>query len=131
MGLFNDDLNKAAIAIAKIDILLDDLEEKLKMGHSKKSLVEDFLAIAYIARVGVFDRAEKNNWPSTIPISIPRGLTKYDKTTLEKALTTTLGRLITMANNNELEALIVGVLDRDAVFYELEKAMPKNVTNSF
>jgi hypothetical protein len=132
MGLFNDDLNKAAIGIAKIEGLLDEVENKFRMGYSEETLIEDILAIAYVSRVAILDRVERNRWPLSTPISIPRGIIRFDKTTLYNVLEATLNRLEAMSNNNdEIKALVSGILERNVIFHEFEKAMPKHVIDSF
>lgn len=119
MRLFNDDLNKTAVAMGKVIKLLDDVQGKMSWNYDLLEHKEDFYGIAYVCRVGILDRIEKNNWLMTSPISIPSGIIKFKRDTIATGLMKTVVRLKEMVQNDvSLEIEVIGILDRTRFFHE-------------
>ena len=119
MRLFNDDLNKTAVAMGKVIKLLDDVQSKISWNYDLLEHKEDFYGIAYICRVGILDRIEKNNWLMTSQISIPSGIVKFKRETIATGLMKTVVRLKDMVKDNvSLENEVNGILDRTRLFHE-------------
>jgi len=119
MGLFNNDLNKTAIAMGKVIKLLDDVQEKLSWDNDLYENKEALYLIAYVCRVGILERIEKNNWFLTGPISIPSGIFKFKKVTIAQGLMLTVIRLREIVQNDVfLESNVAEILERERFFHE-------------
>ena len=119
MRLFNDDLNKTAVAMGKVIKLLDDVQGKMSWNDDILDYKDDFYGIAYVCRVGILDRIEKNNWLMTSPISIPSGIIKFKRETIATGLMKTVVRLKEMVQNDaSLEMEVNEILDRTRFFHE-------------
>ena len=119
MNLFNNDLNKTAIAMGKAIKLLDDVQGKLSWDNDLYEQKEALYLIAYVCRVGILDRIEKNNWFMSGPISIPSGLFKFKKITIAEGLMQTVFRLKEMVIDDVfLESNVNEILERKQFFHE-------------
>jgi hypothetical protein len=60
-----------------------------------------------------------------LPISIPLGIFKARKETMENALNITIGHLLELTeDHNEVYYTVNNILERGNLFYEFEKILP-------
>jgi hypothetical protein len=128
MGAF--DLNKVAIAMGKILKQMPELERKSQSWFSIDENKEDFYVMAYVARISILDVMEQNSYMrnGTLPITIPLGIFKTRKETLENALNITVGHLLELTEgHDQVHHIINDILERGHCFYEFEKMVPPEV----
>ena len=119
MGLFNDDLNKTAVAMGKVIKLLDDVQGKLSWDNDLYEHKEALYMIAYFCRVGILERIENNLWSMNMSIAVPTDMFKFKKVTLATALMQTVVRLKEIVQNDVyLKNEINEILNREKFFYE-------------
>ena len=124
MGLFNLDLHKTAIVTAKVIHLLNNLESSVHSYIDIEENKEDFYFLAYVVRVGILDRIEKNQWSLMHPITIPTGLFGVNKTNINQALLLTLGKLKDLVKNHYLiSSYIEEILRKDDYFWKIDKML--------
>lgn len=122
MGLFNQDINKMATTIGKVIAFLDELDGKIESKYDIYEQKEAFYLAAYICKVGILERIDKNNWSMNTPIFIPTGFLKSRHETIIIALNLTLGKLMMMAkDDNIVTEDISEILSKGDLFYEFEK----------
>lgn len=124
------DLNKVAIAMGKILLALPDLEAKGTDFFSINCNKEEYFSVAYMARVSILDIIEENSFMrnGSLPITIPLGIFKTRKETMESALEITVGKLLDLANEHEQVSFIINdILKRGKYFYQFEKMLPPEV----
>lgn len=127
------DLNKVAIAMGKILLTLPKLEAKGTDFFSINSNKEEYFSIAYMARVGILDRIEENSFMrnGSLPITIPLGIFKTRKETMETALQITIGKLLDLAEEHEQVSYIINdILERGKSFYQFEEMLPPEVLSN-
>lgn len=123
MALFNDNLNKIAVNVAKVMKLLDELEPQIIRGDDVYEHKEDFMFISYICRVGIIDRIDNLSLVSLI--FIPMGLFRTKKMTIGLALEDSIGRLKRITNKDVVTyEYIEHILDKKRGFYEFDKMLP-------
>ncbi len=126
------DLNKVAIAMGKMLKSLPLLEQKGSDYSAIEYNKEEHFAMAYLARVGILDRIDKNpymNNPS-LPITIPLGIFKTRKETMGTALYITVGKLLSLSENNEsVNSRVIDILERGDFYYEFENLLPPELIN--
>jgi len=119
MGLLKDDLNKTAVAMGKVIKLLDDVQGKLSWGNDLYEHKEALYGIAYVCRVGILDRIEKNHWSMNMPIAIPSGIFKFKKMPLATALMQTVVRLKEISQQDvTIENNVNDILDGVGFYHE-------------
>lgn len=124
------DLNKVAIVMGKILLALPELEAKGTDFFSINSNKEEYFSIAYMARVGILDRIEENSFMrnGSLPITIPLGIFKTRKETMETALQITIGKLLDLADEHDQVRFIINdILERGSSFYQFEEMLPPDV----
>lgn len=124
------DLNKVAIAMGKMLKVLPSLEAKGIDFFSIDSNKEAFFTLAYMARVGILDRIEENSYMrnGNLPISIPLGIFKSRKETIDSALDITVGKLLEITEgHNQVHSIVNNILERGEAFYEFEAMFPPEV----
>lgn len=126
------DLNKVAIAMGKILKMLPELEEKGTDFFSLNNNMEEYYALAYMARVQILDVIERNNYMQNdlLPITIPLGIFKTRKENMGTALQITVGKIKSLTEeHNKLHFIVNDILGRGKSFDEFEAAMPEWVLN--
>jgi hypothetical protein len=118
MGLFNDDLNKTAVATAKVIHLLGDLEPSVKSHYGMQNHKDDFFFYAYIIRFGILDRIEKNKWSLMQPITIPTGLFGTNKTNIGLALNLKL-----VKDDYLISGDVEDILSKRGLFWEYDRML--------
>lgn len=124
------DLNKVAITMGKMLKALPELEAKGTDFFSISDNKEEFYAIAYMARVGILDRIEDNHYMQNgnLPVTIPLGIFKTRKETMESALKITIGKLLDLAEeHNQVRYVVNDILKRGKSFYQFEGMFPPEV----
>lgn len=121
MRLFNDELNKAAVAIGNFNKLFDDIyihrEDLLNVDERNEIISFSLCLVAYILRVDILDRIERNAWSMTMKIAIPLGLFRFRRETLLSALTQIIMRLKSMLQENETaESRVNDILDKKGYY---------------
>lgn len=127
------DLNKVAIAMGKILKMLPELEEKGTDFFSLNDNMEEYYALAYMARVQILDIIERNNFMQNdlLPITIPLGIFKTRKENMVTALQITIGKIKSLTEeHNKLHFIVNDILRRGRSFDEFEAAMPEWVLNN-
>lgn len=125
MGLFDNDINKMATAIGKAIAFLNEIECRIESKYDIYEQKEGFYLVAYICKVGILERIEKNNWSMNTPIYIPTGLFKSRRETITMSLNLTLGKLMKMIKDDYIvNEYINEILSRGDLFYEFEKTLP-------
>lgn len=128
MALFNDELNKTAVAIGKNMKLLDELAPKIINGDDVYENKDGFYILAYTCRVGILDRIVKNGYGPTYGIFIPLGLFRTKKATISYAISMTIGRLKAMSvKNSEVAQNVIDILEKKEAFYQIEAMIPVNI----
>lgn len=123
-------LNAVAIAMGKVLKVLKDVEAK---GIDKESLEENketYYVLAYMCRVAIMDRIEENSWMQHkhIVISIPLGLFKKRRETMENAIEITIGKLLSLVSEHEkLRCTVEDILENGSAFDEFERLFPQHV----
>lgn len=126
------DLNKVAIAMGKILKILPELEEKGTDFFSLNDNMEEYYALAYMARVQILDVIERNNYMQNdlLPITIPLGIFKTRKENMGTALQITVGKIKSLTEeHNKLHFIVNDILMRGRSFDEFEAAIPEWVLN--
>lgn len=129
------DLNTVAINMGKVLKLIEDIEPKAYNCAGVREQREEFMFVAYICRVGIYDIIECNNYMMLnplIPIRIPLSMFRSRKETLMSALTLTVGKLKELvAIESGTAELVESILNKGQAFYELEKMLPKGTRERF
>jgi hypothetical protein len=122
------ELNKCAIAMGKIIIMLSELEPKIQNEKDVLDNKETFYSLAYLCRVGILDRIENNDWIKTsTPIVIPLSMFTHRNETIKSGFLLTVGKLRDIASNNfEIYSKVENILNKGNLFYEFEKFIPPN-----
>ena len=125
MALFNDDLNKVAVTTAKVITLLERLEPNIQSFFDVDDYKDDLFFIAYIIRLGILNKIEKNRWSLMHPIAIPTGLFGFNKTTISAALDLTVGKLKELVKEDfRISDYIENILQKGNCFWEFDKLIP-------
>lgn len=128
------DLNRVAITMGKMLKLLPALEDKGTDFFSIDDNKEEFFTLAYMARIGILDRIKANTYMRNgrLPITIPLGIFKSRKETMEKALDLTIGKLLKLSEgHNRVHSIVNNILEREKSFYEFEALLPLEVRYKF
>ena len=127
------DLHRVAICMGKVLKMLDELEPSVKCGDDVFEHKEDFCVLAYMCRVGILDRIERNSYMRNpyLPIRIPTGIFRSRKETMSSALNLTIGRLKEIVSKDVVtELYIKDILNHQGVYYEYERILPNNLKQS-
>jgi hypothetical protein len=128
MGTINNDLKMVGVAIGKILLMLNELESKISNGNDVNNNKEEFASLAYLCRIGILDRIEKNNWNEFTPITIRTGIFSSQKTTLESGMELTLGRIYKLVEMDlDTEGYVLDVVHKRNLFDLFDSQItPKN-----
>lgn len=127
------DLNRVAVCMGKVLKMLNELEHSVKSGDDVYRHKEDFCILAYMCRVGILNRIERNSYMANqqLPIRIPTGIFSSRKETMDSALNLTIGRLKEIASKDAVtEKYIEDILNNQGVYYEYERLLPDNFKQS-
>lgn len=126
------DLNKCAISMGKVIKLLAELDAKTTNGNDVYENKEEFLMLAYICRVGILDRIEKNTYIGMeVPVKIPTGFFSSRKETVYSGVNLTIGKLNDIVKMDiTTQNLVEGILEKTDIFYEYENMLPESFKNS-
>jgi len=103
----------------KIQILIPKVEKVSDIN----AFNEEVFILAYIARKGVLDRMEKNNWPWETYILVPSISRKV--TTLFDAFAKTVGEIDHIAEQLDLTGIVNEIMEKGDAFYQLENSIPE------
>lgn len=123
------DLNRVAVCMGKVLKRLNELEHSVKCGDDVYARKEDFCMLAYMCRVGILNRIEKNSYMANpqLPIRIPTGIFSSRKETMDSALNLTIGKLKEIASKDLVtEKYIEDILNHQGIYYEYEQLLPYN-----
>lgn len=126
MGLFQNEYSKTAVVIGKVKLLMDEYQSK-SWEYQFKESYELAMLLAYISRVGILDRLEKNNWNPTAKISIPTGMFTQYSTTLREALFSTVYKLQTVFMFCQSD--IQNVFDKGEKYIEMKREISQEQLN--
>jgi|GEM_PF-2577000 len=93
MGLFNNDSSKTALSMGRVILILKDIESKVNNGADIYDFKDDIEFMAFISRVNILDRIEKNNWNQHSIVTIPTGVVSTIKVSLSEGLMLTVGKI--------------------------------------
>ncbi len=127
------DLNKVAITMGKMLKILPLLEGKGTNFFSIDSNKEEYFSLAYMARIGILDRIEENSYMrnGNLPITIPLGIFKSRKETLNSAINITIGRLLELSEeHNKVHFIVNDILKRGRSFYEFESMLSPDILST-
>lgn len=116
-------LNKIAISMGKMNKMLDGIETKIRSAVDARKNWEDLVLYAYICRIAILDRIDEHRGHLTenLPITIPLGLIRTRKETMESAINLTVQRLYDIAYlDEEVGFNVEMVLRRKGKFDEID-----------
>jgi len=105
-------------------LIIQTLIPKIQKTNNIDSFNEDVLVLAYIARKGVLDRMEKNNWAWETYIIVPSISRKV--TTLFDAFAKTVGEIDHIAEQLDLTDIVNEIMEKGDAFYQLERSLPES-----
>lgn len=118
------DLNRLAVTMAKVEKLLDEVENDIETISDLEEKWDDLCIIAYVVRLGIIDRIIQNPYMQNNPnlaIRIPTGLFSSRKETITSALDMTLGRLQRLASqSSRVERDVESVINQGHRFHEID-----------
>ena len=123
------EFNNLAKEINGMNVALQELIPKIERNYDHSEFSEEIMVLAYVARRGVLDRLEKFNWTMDAKISVPtidRG-----QITLMYALSQTVVKLQMLSVKLEISDIVEEIMERGDAYYQLERILPKEVTESF
>jgi hypothetical protein len=123
------EFNNLAKEINGMNVALQDLIPKIERSYNHSEFSEEIMVLAYVARRGVLDRLEKYNWTMDAKISVPtidRG-----QITLMYALSQTVVKLQILSVKLEMSDIVEEIMERGDAYYQLERILPKEVTENF
>ena len=103
----------------KIQILIPKVEKVSDIN----AFNEEVLILAYIARRGILDRIETNNWDWETSIIIPS--ISRQVMTLWDAFAKTVGEIDNIAEQLDLTGIVNEIMEKGDAFYQLEKSIPE------
>ena len=124
------ELNRVAICMGKVTALLDDMQPFTTDSDTIYENIEDFCIIAYMCRVGILDRIKANSFMRNpmLRISMPLGIIKFTRVSMEKALELTIDRLTQMVKDDIVTSNVVNeILLKGESFYSFEKLLPDDL----
>ena len=95
-------------------LIIQTLIPKIQKTNNIDSFNEDVLVLAYIARKGVLDRMEKNNWAWETYIIVPSISRKV--TTLFDAFAKTVGEIDHIAEQLDLTDIVNEIMEKGMPF---------------
>lgn len=104
-------------------LMIQALIHKIQRTTDIDSFNEEVFILAYIARKGVLDRMEKNNWPWETCVLVPSISRKV--TTLFDAYAKTVGEIDHIAEQLDLTGIVNEIMEKGDAFYQLEKSIPE------
>lgn len=126
------DLNKVAIAMGKVILMLPELESKGTDFFTLSDNMEEYYALAYMARVQILDVIERNSYMQNdmLPITIPLDIFKTRQENMKTALDITIGKIKSLTEeHNKLHYIVMDILDKGDSFYAFEQALSPSVIN--
>ena len=124
MGIF--DLDKIAMTMGRLLLVMPELEAVGNDSDAIYNNKEHFYCYAYLARIGILDYLDKH--PLYVDITIPLGIIKTRKETMNSALDITIGRLLELCENNTLvHENVEEILHRVGMFDYIETGFPPEV----
>lgn len=122
------ELNKLAISMGKVIIMLSDLEPKIKNGNDIYKHKDDFCVLAYTCRVGILDRMERYSWMQPqVKIRIPTGIISLRTETINSGLYLTVGKLKELVSFDVVtEKYVESILNKQDIFYQYDELLPDN-----
>lgn len=122
MSIFNNDFTHTATVISLVIKSLNELEQQLWSSNDIYGHKDDFMMVAYMCRLGILDRIERNGWNLSAPIKISLGgLFNLETITLAVAVQYTVGRLKKMVSDDYMTSIYVQeVFDKKGVFHQLD-----------
>ncbi len=121
------EFNKIAKGFNGIYPMINELEVKIDSSINESSLQQDLFVLAYLCRKEILDRMESNNWDMNTSIIVP--FMSKGRITLTYAFNKTVLRLHKIAEDLEVYEIVIGILDRDDNFYEIENSIPIHIKN--
>lgn len=116
-------LNKIAISMGKMNKILDGIETKIRSAADARKNWQDLVLYAYMCRIAILDRIDEHrgHLDDYTPITIPTGLIRTRKETMESALNLTVQRLYDIAYlDEEVGFNVEMVLRRKGKFDEID-----------
>ncbi len=111
-----------------MNVMIQDILPQIERNPSREEYRETILVLAYIASKGVNDRLEENDISMTAKIMVPT--IKRGFITVAYAYEQTVGRLMKLANLLDMDEVVNEVIEKGQAFFELEKNLPKEITNN-
>lgn len=128
MGIF--DLDKIAMTMGRLLLVMPELEAVGNDSDAIYNNKEHFYCYAYLARIGILDYLDKPPLylSHNVDITIPLGIIKTRKETMNSALDITIGRLLELCENNTLvHENVEEILHRVGMFDYIETGFPPKV----
>ena len=128
MGIF--DLDKIAMTMGRLLLVMPELEEVGNDSDAIYNNKEHIYCYAYLARIGILDYLDKHPLylSHNVDITIPLGIIKTRKETMNSALDITIGRLLELCENNTLvHENVEEILHRVGMFDYIETGFPPEV----
>lgn len=128
MGIF--DLDKIAMTMGRLLLVMPELEAIGTDSDAIYNNKERFYCYAYLARIGILDYLDKRPLyiEYNVNVTIPLGIIKTRKETMNSALDITIGRLLELCENNPLvHENVQEILHRIGMFDYVENGFPPEV----
>lgn len=124
MGIFsnisNNEINKLSCSIGSAIMLFNDIEYSINRDNIAEYKTHLF-KIAYICKIGILDRIERNSWPLNFKIIIlPTEYFGFKRIPLATALALSVGKLNQIAEYDyNIAQNINDILSGEGPFYNL------------
>jgi acyl CoA:acetate/3-ketoacid CoA transferase beta subunit len=127
-GLFKKakEYNKLAQSMNAIYGMLQLVTSKASI-YNRDQYYETVITMAYIAKRGVMDRVEKNQYPLTSKIVVP--LISTDYIILLGAMAETVGAIRLLAEKLLMTDDVEEVMRGGKLYYDVEKVLPDDAKN--
>jgi len=113
--------NKLAKAFNGYYQMIQPLVEK----SNYEDIRDDLFIIAFLARKEIIDRMEVINYKLTTRIVVP--MMPGNNKTLEYAYLQTVGKLMTLGENQGYSDEVQDILDKGNLYFELENTIPSHL----
>lgn len=128
------ELNKLAVTMGKVMLILADIEPKISYEMDVYDHKEELCTVAYVCKKGILDRIERNPTLASNPmmsIRIPLGLFKSRKETIDSALHNTIGKLKQIVSSDIVtKGMVDNILNGGNLYYNYDEILPPHFKNN-
>lgn len=121
------ELNELAIGMGKCLLKISDLESKIDSPFLLSDFKEEFFMLAYISRISILDKYDKNsNWMrDDTKIVIPLDIYRTRHETIKSGYEITIGKIIDLVKYDlEVSPIVEDILIRGESFDKFDNFIP-------